>query len=66
MDDDKASAAGLTLRDVRVLTKHFFLALVACALVFVVPYLLLRGTFFLAGNLVREETSRWLGWGVIG
>jgi uncharacterized membrane protein YedE/YeeE len=66
MIERKLSVADLTLRDVFDLVKHFLGWLLTCGLVFVLPYLLFRGTAYFATTRFGEEaTSQWIAWGVL-
>lgn len=66
MTERTLSVADLTLRDISDLLKRFFVTLVTCAVVFVLPYLLLRGTAYLASTRFGDEaTSSWIAWIVL-
>lgn len=66
MTERTLSLADFTLRDISDLVKRFFVTLVTCAVVFVLPYLLLRGTAYFASTQFGENAaSSWIAWIVL-
>lgn len=66
MTEAKLSAADLTLRDLSALAKRFLGTMIACAILFLPFYLVLRGTVSFASDRFGEETtSTWMAW-IIG
>ena len=58
------SAADLTIRDTWELAKHAITAVIACAIMFILPYILFSGAEYALEDIASEGGRRWMGIGL--
>lgn len=58
------SAVDLTIRDIWELAKHAVTAVIACAIIFILPYILFSGAEYALEDIAGEDGSRWMGIGL--
>jgi hypothetical protein len=58
------SVADLTIRDTWELVKHAVTAVIACVIIFVLPYILFSGAEHALEDVAGEDGPRWMGIGL--
>lgn len=57
------SVSDLTIRDTWELVKHALTAVIACAIIFILPYILFSGAEHALEDVAGEDGPRWMGIG---